>query len=48
MAKKKPRRESDKALLATVRKKMAQPRISESARKILANLAAARVAESHP
>ena len=48
MAKKKPRKESDKALLASVRKEMARPRIAESAQKGLANLAAARVAETHP
>jgi hypothetical protein len=48
VAKKKPRQESDKALLATVRKEMALPRIAESAKKEFANLAAARVAGTHP
>ena len=48
MAQKKPRKESDKALLATIRKEMARPRIAESAQKELANLAAAKVAETRP
>ena len=48
MAQKKPRKESAKALLASVRKVMARPRIAESAQKEIANLAAAKVAETYP
>ena len=48
MAKKKLRKESAKALLASVRKEMARPRIAESAQEKLANPAAAKVAETYP
>ena len=48
MAQKKPRKESAKALLASIRKEMARPRIVESVQRKIAELAAAKVAETYP
>ena len=48
MAKKNLKKESPKALLASVRKEMALPRMVESTRNKIANAAAAKGAETHP
>ena len=48
MATKKPRKESNKALLATVWKAMVRPRIAKSARQEVAKTTAPNIAETYP